>query len=311
MNRFSLARVAATYIRRRSSSSSSSSLLYSEGKRPSTAQMMKTECHSNPLAEWVFEIFLPLGQVVAVRPLENRQIIAHDSVNLFGRLESGDGDFLQQLGQLLQFSTHDTACRILSQTLCLVGTFEDIRQNLLRTFRPNPFEQENHPMPGDGILRIGDNAQVSQRVLDVRGLDELEAPPFHEGKAAPTQLQFQIKRMETGTEQYGDVRKWNFLFAQFENFLRHEARLVVLALGLNQHRSDALFSASEQILGVALLGLLDDLVRQVENRLGATVVLLQFDDFRAGKQSGKLQNVAHGSAAEAVDRLSIIADSHD
>ena len=49
------------------------------------------------------------GQIVAVRPLENRQIIAHNSVDLFSWLESGDGDFLQQLGQLHRLGLPDHA----------------------------------------------------------------------------------------------------------------------------------------------------------------------------------------------------------
>src|SRR5262245_48441983 len=166
-------------------------------------------------------------------------------------------------------------------------------------------------MPGNGILRIGDNAQVSQRVFDVGSLNEFEAATLDERNAASAEFQLQVERVETGTKQHGHIGERNFLFAQFQNLLCDKTRLVMLAFGLNQHRSHTLLSAGEQVLGIAFLGLQNDFVREVENRLGAAVVLLQFDNFRARKQHGKFQDVADSSPTKAINRLSIVANRHD
>jgi hypothetical protein len=55
----------------------------------------------------------------------------------------------------------------------------------------------------------------------------------------------------------------------------------------------------------------DDLVRDVEDRLRAAVVLLERDDLRAGKVFGKIHDVAEIRAAKRVDALRVVADDHD
>ena len=151
---------------------------------------------------------------------------------------------------------------------------------------------------------------MGQHVLDVGGFNEFEAAPFDELEVASAQLDLQIEGVEAGAEQDGDLGQRHPGLVQLQDFLADKARLVAFAVGLNQDRPDAGLTAGEQVFGIALLGLQNDFVGQIQDRLGAAVILFQLDDFRAGKEVGKLEDIAHRCAPKAVDRLGVVADRH-
>src|SRR5438034_1591264 len=116
--------------------------------------------------------------------------------------------------------------------------------------------------------------------------------------------------METGTEEDRYLIKRYTLLPQLQNLLSDEPRLRVLSASLDQHRQRSVQLLREEALAVFLGGSPNDLVGQIQNRLGAPVILFQFVDRRSRKLLGELHNVPKRGSAEAVDRLTIIPHHH-
>ena len=57
-----------------------------------------------------------------------------------------------------------------------------------RVRRPDAGQELQHPKSGHAIARVLDEAQAREHVLDMGGLEELEAAEFHERDVAPGQL---------------------------------------------------------------------------------------------------------------------------
>ena len=55
----------------------------------------------------------------------------------------------------------------------------------------------------------------------------------------------------------------------------------------------------------------DQAIGGVQDRMGRTVVVLEADDFRVGKEALKFENVCRFRTAPPVDRLVVVADHAD
>jgi len=108
---------------------------------------------------------------------------------------------------------------------------------------------------------------MRQHVLDMRGLDKLEAAALDERNVAALELEFKIERVKARTEQHRDLGELDALLAKFQDALRDEARLHVLVLGADQHWAKAAFALGEQRLGVFLAGARNQIVGDVEDAL--------------------------------------------
>src|SRR6476661_2242073 len=133
-------------------------------------------------------------------------------------------------------------------------------------------------MPTHSVERIGDDAKVRQQILDVGGFNELYPAAFDKGQSASGQLNFQIERVKTGTEQDRHLAQWHSLFTQFQNFLGHEPRLGIFSSRFSQRRQGTIKLPREQVLGIFLSRFFDDAVGEVQNRLSASIIFLQFID---------------------------------
>ena len=69
--------------------------------------------------------------------------------------------------------------------------------------------------------------------------------------------------------------------------------------------------AGEQALGVFVPGPGDDGVGQVQDGLGAAVILLQLDDPGAGEQVGKIHDVPEVGPPKGIDGLGVVPHGHD
>ena len=90
-----------------------------------------------------------------------------------------------------------------------------------------------------------------------------------------------------------------------------EARLGVLVLELAQLDRLALPELAPQALGDPAAVVRDHRVGRREDRLGRAVVLLELDHARVGEVVLEVEDVAHVGAAEAVDRLRVVADDRE
>ena len=92
--------------------------------------------------------------------------------------------------------------------------------------------------------------------------------------------------------------------------IHNKAGFVLLVKGLVQRNTFAFLSLSPQLFAEAALIIADQLVCSVENGRRRAVVLLELDDFCAGKVSVELLNILNTRAAPAVDGLIVVAYHH-
>jgi hypothetical protein len=119
-----------------------------------------------------------------------------------------------------------------------------------------------------------------------------------EGDLAAGQLRFQQHAVVRRAEQHRLTPQRNARLPIFQDPPDHEIRLVVLVLAGDQRGPLAVGPWGPEILGIALLGLGDEVVGRGQDRLRAAVVLLQGDDLRLGIVRGELADVLHGGRAE-------------
>src|SRR5215207_10319286 len=130
--------------------------------------------------------------------------------------------------------------------------------------------------PRERVRGVRDDAQEGERVLDVRGLGELDAAVLAERDALPRQLDLKVEGVRAGAEEDGYLRERHARVPQLSDALGDEARLLVLVAGVDENgRLARVVHAREELLAVALLGLRNDRVRHVEDGLRAAEVLLQ------------------------------------
>src|ERR1043166_7451555 len=110
---------------------------------------------------------------------------------------------------------------------------------------------------------------MSDKIFNMRRLHELKPAPFDEGYIVTRKLQLEVERMKARTEQNGHIPQRHAFFAQLKNLLADKPRLHVLAFGLNQERCFAFALIGKKPLFVTLVSVLDNLVGQIQNRLGA------------------------------------------
>ena len=77
---------------------------------------------------------------------------------------------------------------------------------------------------------------MSHHVLDVRGLDEAESSPLHEGHAATRQFQLEIEGVKAGAKENRHLRERHPFFVEFEQSLAHEEALPSFVGRRHEHR---------------------------------------------------------------------------
>src|SRR5678815_6143379 len=117
--------------------------------------------------------------------------------------------------------------------------------------------------------------------------------------------------MEARAEQDGDIPERHTLLTELKYFLTDELRLHLLAARLDELRPRAGMFPGEKPLFIAFRGTLNDLVRHIQNRLRAAVILFELDDSCFGEVLGKVHDVAEIGAAEGIYALRIITDHGD
>src|SRR5208337_535553 len=158
--------------------------------------------------------------------------------------------------------------------------------------------QQQQPVPTQGILGVGQDPQIGQDVLDVGAFHELEAADLDEVKANPGQFDLQVEGMITGPHQHRYLFQGEALSLQLLYLGNHQAGLLVFAGGAEEPGPPAVRLEAEQTLGVLFPGPGNDRVGQVQDGLGAAVVLLQLDDLGPGEQPREVHDVAEIGAPE-------------
>ena len=174
---------------------------------------------------------------------------------------------------------------------------------------PAPGNELDDAKAGHAIAQIFRPAQECEHVLDVGGLQELEAAELDERNVAAGELDLERGAVMRGAEQHGLRLEDDAAFAVLQDLFRRIARLLGLVAHAHELRPLGRRAVRPQVLGEALLGEIDDGVGRREDGLGRAVVALERDDLGARTEvTGKIENVAHGRGAKRVDRLGVVAD---
>ena len=160
----------------------------------------------------------------------------------------------------------------------------------------------------DGVGRVGDDAQVGERVLDLAPLVEARAADDLVGQADPHEHLLDGTALRVGAVEHGDVARLDAVLGEGVDLLGDEGRLVVLVVAdvAGDHRAVA--GVGPEVLGPAALVAGDDGVGGPQDALGRAVVLLEQDGAGVGVVLLELEDVADARAPEGVDRLVGVAD---
>src|SRR5678816_2279681 len=107
-------------------------------------------------------------------------------------------------------------------------------------------------MPGHGVARILDDAQVRDHILDVRRLDEPEAASLDERNARARELELEVEGVERRTEEHRHVRQRHALLAELEHALADEEALQPLVRSRDERREGPTRPAGEEPFREAL-----------------------------------------------------------
>ena len=143
--------------------------------------------------------------------------------------------------------------------------------------RPHPFRQLQHAEPAHLVERVLQHPQQRQRVLHVRGLQELQPAVLHERDVAPRQLHLEQVRVMRRAEQHGLLLERHALLAMPQHAPAHEVALLGLVQARAEHRHPRALARGPERLLVALRRERDGGVRRGEDRRDRAVVLLQAD----------------------------------
>ena len=140
----------------------------------------------------------------------------------------------------------------------------------------------------DPVARVLDETQQREQILDVRGVEELQAAELHEGDVAPGQLDFERGAVVRRPEEHRLLLQACADLPVFQHALDDVAGLVGLVAHAYQPRTLGRLAVRPEVLGEALCGELDYAVGGSENRLGRTVVAIERDDLgRRAELPGK------------------------
>ena len=165
----------------------------------------------------------------------------------------------------------------------------------------------DHAQEGRVVVRIAEQAQVGQRVLDFLALEEAQAAIDLVRHTLGEQFVFDDPRLRVGAVEHGNLRRRHAVAHQFADFLDHEARLVEVGIGFESADRLALAGVGPQVLAQALAVVLDDGVGGGQDVAVRAVVLLQANDVRPGVLALEFAHVANLGTAETVDRLVVVA----
>jgi hypothetical protein len=181
-----------------------------------------------------------------------------------------------------------------------------------RVRRSEPGHQLRDPPRGQCSGRVLRPAQKRQHVLDVRRLEEAQPAVLHEGDPAPQQLELERGGVAAAAEQHRLAPQQQALLARRQHRVGDARGLRRLVGHRDEPRPAVVGPLAPQRLGEALGRERDHGIARGQQRRRAAVVLLQqHDPCRRRAAFGETQDVLDRGAAEAVDRLRVVADRGD
>ena len=165
----------------------------------------------------------------------------------------------------------------------------------------------DHPPEADVVVRVDDELQVGERVLDFLALVEPHAADDLVGEPLAHQRVLDRSRLRVGPIEHRD-RGVHVVGQAGAGGARDEVGLLELVAAAEVDDARAAFALGPEVLVLAVAVLADDGRGRVEDDLRRSVVAFELDDGRLGKVLLEVEDVPQVGAAPLVDRLIGIAD---
>ena len=140
-------------------------------------------------------------------------------------------------------------------------------EHALRRCRPDARQKLQDAKAGHLVARVLHEAQQRQQILDVRGIEELEAAEFDEGDVAAGQLDLERAAVARRPEQHGLLFQLRAALPVLQHPLDHIAGLIRLIAHAHQFRQFGRLAIGPEVLGEALGGQADDAIGGGEDGL--------------------------------------------
>ena len=192
-----------------------------------------------------------------------------------------------------------------SRERVIVG--DEVVQRLLRIRGAHARHELQDAESRELIARVVGPAQHGEQVLDVRGLEELEAPVLHERNLALGEFDFQHVAVRAGAEQHRLATQRHAGLARGQHPRADEFRLRGQVFHRHHLGTRPLAAHGQQVLAVLPGRIRHERVGCIQDALARTEVLRQRHHFGLGAEAiGEAQDVLHGGGAERVDGLGVV-----
>ena len=153
----------------------------------------------------------------------------------------------------------------------------------------------------DRIIRVGDDLQVGQRILDLTALVEARAADDAVRDSLTDEELFEGARLGVRAVEHRDVSPFGARIRQAVDLSDNETRLVVLGVGRVQRDERSIAGGGPQVLRASSAVAGDDSVGRRQDVLSRPIVLFQQDRARAREVALELLDVADRGASKGVD----------
>src|SRR3569833_4087980 len=176
----------------------------------------------------------------------------------------------------------------------------------LRTDAPG--REVHHALEGGIVVAVGKEAQIRERIFDLRALEEPQAAVDLVGNPARDKRLFKHSRLCVGTIEDRDFPPAAAVSDPVADAVTDELGLVSLVEGGVEADRIALRAARPQILPEPAGVMGNESVRRRQNGSGGAIVLLQAAQHGVAVVPAELVEVFDSRSAPAIDRLLVVTD---
>lgn len=174
-----------------------------------------------------------------------------------------------------------------------------------------PLRLVDDPQQAGVVVRVGDEAQISENILDLLAVVELRAADDLIRNLGLDQNLLYYTRLRIGPVQNGMVAVTPTVLPIALDLPRDEVAFLMLGIGLVDGDLVAAVLIGPQVLRLAAHIVLDDLVRRFENVRRRAIILLEQNRPRFRVVLLEVEDVRNVRTSPPVDRLVAVADDAD
>ena len=191
------------------------------------------------------------------------------------------------------------------------GGARDVLQLLDRARADAACRKVHHPQEAGVVVRVLDQAQIGQRMLDLGALEEAQPAVDAVGHAGIEQRRLQHARLRVAAVEDGDLGARGAGAVQLLGLLEHPLRLGEVAGRLVHPHRLARARLGAQVLAQPAGVVLDQRIGRIQDVAEGAVVALELDPVAHPVFALEVGHVADPRAPEGVDALVVVADRED